>query len=69
MATITPPQEGFGRLLDYGKELDRHYIGSRYPNFYGIGLPLEPVGYTLEEFRRMRREGNRFVREVLYGEI
>ena len=41
----------------------------------GIGLPLEPVGYTLEGFRRTRREGNRFVQEVveggevLYGEI
>lgn len=28
-------------------------------------LPLEPVGYTLEEFQRMRREGNRFIQEVL----
>ncbi len=31
----------------------------------GIGLPLEPVGYTPEEFDRMQREGNRFVEEVL----
>ncbi len=31
----------------------------------GIGLPLEPVGYTPEEFDRMRQEGNRFVEEVL----
>lgn len=31
----------------------------------GIGLPLEPVGYTPEEFRRMREAGNRFVQEVL----
>jgi uncharacterized protein len=28
-------------------------------------LPLEPVGYTPEEFKRMRIEGNRFVQEVL----
>lgn len=30
-----------------------------------IGLPLEPIGYTLEEFRRMQREGNRFIQEVI----
>ena len=28
-------------------------------------LPLEPVGYTFEEFQRMREEGNPFIREVL----
>jgi len=27
------------KLFDYGKELDRHYIGSRYPNFYPSGAP------------------------------
>ena len=38
-------------------------------------LPLEPVGYTPEEFKRMREEGNRFIEEVLesgrvlYGQI
>ncbi|HCC32711.1 MAG TPA: hypothetical protein DEQ28_02235 [Clostridiales bacterium] len=31
----------------------------------GIGLPLEPLGYTREEFRRMREEGNVFLQEVL----
>lgn len=41
----------------------------------GIGLPLEAVGYTPEEFRQMREAGNRFVQEVLetgrvlYGRI
>ena len=29
----------FEALIDYGKELDRHYIGSRYPNFYPSGAP------------------------------
>lgn len=24
-------------MVDYGRELDRHYIGSRYPNFYPSG--------------------------------
>jgi len=32
--------------LDYGKELDRHYIGSRYPNFYPAGAPY--TYYTKE---------------------
>lgn len=41
----------------------------------GIGLPLEPIGYTFEEFQRMRKGGNRFLQDVLrtckvlYGEI
>lgn len=29
------------------------------------GLPVEPVGYTREEFERMRGEGNRFIAHVL----
>ena len=29
----------FERFMDYGKELDKHYIGSRYPNFYPSGAP------------------------------
>jgi len=34
------------------------------------GLPLEPIGYTPEEFRKMWEEGNRFVREILEtGEV
>ena len=27
----------FAELTDAGKELDRHYIGSRYPDFYAEG--------------------------------
>ena len=38
--------EAFKRFLDYGKELDRHYIGSRYPNFYPSGAPYK---YYTEE--------------------
>jgi len=30
-------EEVFESLIDQGKELDRHYIGSRYPNFYPEG--------------------------------
>ncbi|HAF70315.1 MAG: HEPN domain protein [Acetothermia bacterium 64_32] len=42
--------EGFQGLLDYGKELDRHYIGSRYPNFYPSGAPYK--FYTQEVAER-----------------
>lgn len=31
--------EVFKELADYGRELDRHYIASRYPNFYPSGAP------------------------------
>ena len=30
-------ENAFKKFLDQGKELDRHYIGSRYPNFYPNG--------------------------------
>lgn len=39
-------EDSFKKLLDYGKELDRHYIGSRYPNFYPSGAPYK--FYTVE---------------------
>ncbi len=37
----TKQEASFKALLDYGKELDRHYIGSRYPNFYPSGAPYK----------------------------
>jgi len=30
-----------------------------------LGIPVEPVGYTLEEFSDMKRRMNAFVLEVL----
>ena len=30
-----------------------------------FGMPLEPIGYTLDEFERMKRDGNPFILEVL----
>lgn len=30
-----------------------------------FGIPIEPIGYTLEEFENMRVGGNRFVMEVM----
>lgn len=34
-----PFEERFHSFLDCGKELDRHYIGARYPDFYPSGAP------------------------------
>lgn len=39
-------EEIFRTLLDHGRELDRHYIGSRYPDFYPSGAPYR---YYTEE--------------------
>lgn len=34
-------QENFRKFIDFGRELDKHYIGSRYPNFYPSGAPYK----------------------------
>jgi len=39
-----------GELIDKAKELDRHYIPTRYPNFHPEGAPLDY--YTMEDARR-----------------
>lgn len=36
--------------MDYGRELDRHYIGARYPNFYPEGPAYKY--YTKEMARK-----------------
>lgn len=41
------------RLIDKAKELDRHYIPTRYPNFHPEGAPLDY--YTEEDARRAVR--------------
>ncbi|GBC84564.1 hypothetical protein HRbin11_00995 [bacterium HR11] len=42
-------EPSFRDLIDLGKELDRHYIGARYPNFYPAGAPYR---YYTEEIAR-----------------
>lgn len=37
-------------LIDKAKELDRHYIPTRYPNFHPEGAPLDY--YTKEDAKR-----------------
>lgn len=55
-------QQEFGRFLDQGKELDRHYIGSRYPDFYPAGAPYK--FYTEEMARRCVNYAESILNEV-----
>ncbi|MHC1628039.1 MAG: HEPN domain-containing protein [Candidatus Nezhaarchaeales archaeon] len=43
---VKPPRS----LIDKAKELDRHYIPTRYPNFHPEGAPLDY--YTKEDAER-----------------
>lgn len=54
--------EAFKKFLDYGRELDRHYIGSRYPNFYPSGAPYRY--YTREVAERCLSYAESILREV-----
>lgn len=52
----------FREFLDQGKELDRHYIGSRYPNFYPAGAPYKY--YTEEVAERCLSYAGSILNEV-----
>ncbi len=56
-------------LLSYARELDRHYIPSRYPNAHPAGTPHEAYD---EETSRRALEASRkiidFVKGVIHGE-
>jgi len=45
-ASLEPPED----LVEWAKELDKHYVPSRYPNFHPEGAPLDY--YTAREARR-----------------
>lgn len=55
-------EKNFGRLIDHGKELDRHYIGSRYPNLYPKGPAYKY--YTEEVARRCLNYAELILSEV-----
>lgn len=55
-------QQGLGQFLDQGKELDRHYIGSRYPNFYPSGAPYK--FYTEEMAKKCLNYAESILNEV-----
>lgn len=38
---VSKSEQEFEEFIDLGRELDRHYIGSRYPNFYPSGAPYK----------------------------
>ena len=48
-----------GDLIDKAKELDRHYIPTRYPNFHSEGAPLDY--YTKSDAERAVK----YAREVI----
>ena len=47
---LPPPLQADDALLKAGKELDKHYIPSRYPNAFPQGAPCDY--YTAEEAQR-----------------
>lgn len=50
-------------VADWNKSfLDRIKLLMEINSF---GLPIEPIGYTEEEFSRLKEEGNPFIAEVL----
>jgi HEPN domain-containing protein len=55
-------EASFGESVDKGKELDRHYIGSRYPNFYPDGPAYKY--YTREIAERCTSYAESILREV-----
>lgn len=55
-------EESFSLLVDLGKELDRHYIGSRYPDFYPAGPPYKY--YTMEVAQRCASYAESILGEV-----
>lgn len=52
----------FKKFIDQGKELDRHYIGSRYPNFYPKGPAYKY--YTEEIAKRCVNYAESILKEV-----
>lgn len=55
-------EAAFKGFIDIGKELDRHYIGSRYPNFYPEGPAYKY--YTEEIARRCLSYAESILKEV-----
>lgn len=55
-------EKSFQEFTDYGKELDRHYIGSRYPNFYPAGAPYKY--YTKEVAERCANYAELILKEA-----
>lgn len=60
-------EKTFEQMMEYGLELDRHYIGSRYPNFYPSGTPSryytkEVASRCLNYAELILRESTRFLK-------
>ena len=55
-------EQEFKEFIDFGRELDRHYIGSRYPNFYPSGAPYKY--YTKEMAEKCVNYAGSILKEV-----
>lgn len=55
-------EKSFREFIDHGKELDRHYIGSRYPNFYPKGPAYKY--YTKEMAKKCSNYAELILKEV-----
>ena len=54
--SLKPPEE----LIDLAKELDRHYIPTRYPNFHPEGAPMDY--YTKADAQRAVRNAEEIIK-------
>lgn len=54
-ASLKPTED----LVEWAKELDKHYIPSRYPNFHPEGAPLDY--YTAREAERATEGADRII--------
>ncbi|MGI8550287.1 MAG: HEPN domain-containing protein [Dehalococcoidia bacterium] len=59
LANLPPPWQPARDLLDFARELDKHYIPTRYPDSHPQGAPYEY--YTAGEARRAVENGARIV--------
>ncbi len=59
---ISKSEEKFNELIDFGRELDKHYIGSRYPDFYPSGAPYKY--YTQEVAEKCVNYAESILKEV-----
>ena len=54
--SLKPPEE----LIDLARELDRHYIPTRYPNFHPEGAPMDY--YTKADAQRAVRNAEEIIK-------
>ena len=59
LASLPPEIRPGEELIDKAKELDRHYIPTRYPNFHPEGAPMDY--YTAMDAKRAVKHGEEII--------